>query len=47
MQQMFRQYDMVAELLVPPGLVPQAQAQQESVAAKPERPKQPMFNLGE
>lgn len=46
MQQMFRQYDAVAELLVPPQQVPEVQPQPEP-AAKPARSKQPMLNLGE
>jgi hypothetical protein len=46
MQQMFRQYDAVADLLVPAPLVPEIQPQQEP-AAKPARSKQPMLNLGE
>src|ERR1022692_3003557 len=46
MQQMFRQYDALADLLVPPQQVPEIQAQPEPTA-KPARPKQPMLNLGE
>jgi hypothetical protein len=46
MQQMFRQYDAVADLLAPPQQVPQAQLQPDPVA-KPARSKQPMLNLGE
>lgn len=47
MQQMFRQYDEVAGLLLPPQLVPEIQPQSETVAAKSTRSKQPMLNLGE
>ena len=46
MQQMFRQYDAVADLLVPAPQVPEVVAQPEQ-AAKPARSKQPMLNLGE
>jgi hypothetical protein len=46
MQQMFRQYDAVADLLVPPGQMPEVQPQLELVA-KQGRPKHPMLNLGE
>jgi len=46
MQQMFRQYDEVADLLVPPQDVPEVQPKSEP-AAKPTRSKQPMLNLGE
>jgi hypothetical protein len=46
MQQMFRQYDAIADLLVPTELMPEVEPQSES-AAKSSRPKQPMFNLGE
>ena len=46
MQQMFRQYDTIADLLVPPQQVPEIQPQPEP-AAKPARSKQPMLNLGE
>jgi hypothetical protein len=46
MQQMFRQYDAVADLLVPELQIPEVESQPEP-AAKDARPKQPMFNLGE
>jgi hypothetical protein len=46
MQQMFRQYDLIADLLVPSEQMPELEAQSEP-AAKPARSKQPMFNLGE
>src|ERR1019366_1213604 len=46
MQQMFRQYDLIADLLVPSEQLPEVEPQAEP-AAKPARPKQPMFNLGE
>jgi hypothetical protein len=46
MQQMFRQYDTVADLLVPPDQMPEVQPQPEP-EAQPARSKQPMFNLGE
>ena len=46
MQQMFRQYDTVADLLVPEQQVPEVTSQPQP-AAKPARSKQPMFNLGE
>jgi hypothetical protein len=46
MQQMFRQYDSVAELLLPLEQRPEIEAQTEP-AVKPVRSKQPMFNLGE
>jgi hypothetical protein len=46
MQQMFRQYDALADLLVPPQQGPEIQPQPEP-AAKPSRPKHPMLNLGE
>jgi len=46
MQQMFRQYDLVADLLVPSEQMPEVEPQTEP-AAKPARSKQPMFNLGE
>jgi hypothetical protein len=46
MQQMFRQYDAIADLLVPSSLMPEVTAQPEP-AAKPSRPKHPMLNLGE
>jgi hypothetical protein len=46
MQQMFRQYDTIADLLVPEPQVPEETAMP-APAAKPARSKQPMFNLGE
>ena len=46
MQQMFRQYDAVADLLVPEQQVPEVESQPEP-AAKQARPKHPMLNLGE
>jgi len=46
MQQMFRQYDLIADLLVPSEQMPEIELQSEP-AAKPARSKQPMFNLGE
>jgi hypothetical protein len=46
MQQMFRQYDAVADLLVPEQQMPEIESQPEP-AAKPSRPKHPMLNLGE
>jgi len=46
MQQMFRQYDTLPDLLVPEQQVPEVQFQPEA-AAKPSRPKQPMLNLGD
>ena len=46
MQQMFRQYDLVADLLVPSEQMPELEPQTEP-AAKSSRHKQPMFNLGE
>jgi hypothetical protein len=46
MQQMFRQYDAMADLLVPPQQAPEVHPQPE-LAATPERPKHPMLNLGE
>jgi len=46
MQQMFRQYDLIADLLVPPEQMPDFEPQTEP-AAKPACSKQPMFNLGE
>ena len=46
MQQMFRQYDLIADLLVPSEQMPEVESQSEP-AAKPARSKQPMFNLGE
>src|SRR5580658_5821113 len=46
MQQMFRQYDPLADLLVPEQQVPEVTLPPEPVA-KPARCKQPMLNLGE
>jgi hypothetical protein len=46
MQQMFRQYDTVADLLLPPEQMPEIEPPTES-ATKPARSKQPMLNLGE
>jgi hypothetical protein len=46
MQQMFRQYDAIADLLVPSSLILEVESQPEP-AAKPARSKQPMLNLGE
>jgi hypothetical protein len=46
MQQMFRQYDLIADLLVPEQQMPELELQTEP-AAKPARSNQPMFNLGE
>src|ERR1039457_1082517 len=46
MQQMFRQYDLIADLLVPEQQVPEVVSLPEP-AARNARPKQPMFNLGE
>ena len=46
MQQMFRQYDQVADLLVPLEQMPEIAAQPEPMA-KPAKSKQPMLNLGE
>jgi hypothetical protein len=46
MQQMFRQYDAIADLLVPEQQVPEVESLPEP-AAKPTRPKHPMLNLGE
>jgi len=45
MQQMFRQYDLNADLLVPEQQVPEVESQPEP-ATKNARPKQHMFNLG-
>jgi len=45
-QQMFRQYDAVADLLVPSEQMPEIEPQSEP-EAKPARSKQPMLNLGE
>jgi len=46
MQQMFRQYDLIADLLVPSEQMPEVESQTEP-AAEPARSKQPMFNLGD
>ena len=46
MQQMFRQYDAIADLLLPPELLPENQPQPEP-SAKPVKSKQAMFNLGD
>jgi hypothetical protein len=46
MQQMFQQYDLIADLLVPSEQMPEVEPQSEP-AAKPVRSNQPMFNLGE
>ena len=46
MQQMFRQYDTVADLLVPSEQMPEVEPQTEP-AVKPARSKHPMLNLGE
>jgi hypothetical protein len=46
MQQMFRQYDQVADLLVPLEQMPEIAAQPEP-KAKAAKSKQPMLNLGE
>jgi len=46
MQQVFRQYDMIADLLVPEQQVPEVESQPERAAKQP-RPKHPMLNLGE
>ena len=46
MQQMFRQYDVIADLLVPTASMPEAETPKEP-AVKPSRPKHPMLNLGE
>jgi hypothetical protein len=46
MQQMFRQYDTIADLLVPAEQMWEIEPQPET-AVKPTRSKQPMFNLGE
>jgi hypothetical protein len=46
MQQMFRQYDQVADSLVPLEQVPEIAAQPEP-NAKPAKSRQPMLNLGE
>jgi hypothetical protein len=46
MQQMFRQYDALADLLVPEQQMPEVESQPEP-AAKPVRSKHPMLNLGE
>jgi hypothetical protein len=47
MQRMFRQYDQLGELLLPPQLVPEIQKQPEAAVVTNGRPKQPMLNLGE
>jgi hypothetical protein len=46
MQQMFRQYDAVADLLLPPEQMPEIEPQPEP-ETKSARSKQPMLNLGE
>ena len=46
MQQMFRQYDAIADLLVPSEQVPEVELKPEP-EVKPARSKQPMLNLGE
>jgi hypothetical protein len=46
MQQMFREYDTVADLLLPPELMPEIEPPNEP-QIKLARAKQPMFNLGE
>ena len=46
MQQMFRQYDAIADLLVPEQHMPEIELQAEP-AVKPTHSKQPMLNLGE
>jgi len=46
MQQMFRQYDAVADLLVPSNKCRRF-SRNLKPAAKPARSKQPMLNLGE
>jgi hypothetical protein len=46
MQQMFRQYDAIADLLVPEQQVSEVESKPEP-AAKPTRRKHPMLNLGE
>ncbi|MEO8429571.1 MAG: hypothetical protein ABI651_20960, partial [Verrucomicrobiota bacterium] len=46
MQQMFRQYDAITDLLVPSQQVPEVQPQA-APAAKPVRSRQPMLNWGE
>jgi hypothetical protein len=46
MPQMFRQYDLIADLLVPSEQMPEVELQTEP-ASKPTRPKHPMLNLGE
>jgi hypothetical protein len=45
MQQMFRQYDTLADWLVPAEPMPEVEPQPEP-AMKPARSKQPMLNLG-
>jgi len=42
MQQMFRQYDLIADLLVPSEQMPEVESQSEP-AAKPARSKQPIW----
>jgi hypothetical protein len=46
MQQMFRQYDLIADLLVPSEQMPEVEPLPEP-EARPVRSKQPMLNLGE
>jgi hypothetical protein len=46
MQKMFRQYDAVADLLVPEEFLPDIQLPSEP-ETKPIRPNGPMLNLGE
>jgi hypothetical protein len=46
MQQMFRQYDALADLLVPAKQMPQVEPQPEP-EAKQARSKEPMLNLGD
>ena len=46
MQQMFQQYDMIADLLVPEPQMPPVESQPEP-EAKPKPSNQPMFNLGD
>jgi hypothetical protein len=46
MQQMFRQYDTLANLLVPEQQLPEAKPEPEPLV-RPHRSKQPMLNLGE
>lgn len=47
MQQMFQEYDAIANLLLPPALVPQHHPPAATAPAKTIRSKQPMLNLGE